>query len=239
MVPGDEGAEGAGHPAVLVEGAAAVVVEELLGVGLGRIGVGEGGGEALAVDVHLFVAVHYLRRGDAEDFVEGGSDVGDVGELRAHRLVRLDALRPRDDKRVAGAAEVGGDELGAAERGRAGPCPARVIHVVSRGRAEGVEAAEAFEGFELLLDGVGDVVLREQFADGAELSFGARAVVAPDVEDDGIVAEAAVFKALDEAADLAVGVLDESGEEFHAAALEGALVFRDVFPTPAWSHREA
>ena len=42
----------------------------------------------------------------------------------------------------------------------------------------------------LLLDGVGDLVLREQFADAAVLAFGAGAVVAEDIEDDRVVADA-------------------------------------------------
>ena len=62
------------------------------------------------------------------------------------------------------------------------------------------------------------------------LAFGAGAVVADDVEDERVLAQAALFQAVHDAADLHVGVFDEAGEEFHATALEGTLVFRDVRP---------
>ena len=108
--------------------------------------------------------------------------------------------------------------LVALERRAARPGPAGVIHVVGLGRAEGVEPADLFQRRELLLDGVGDVVLREQFADRSLLAFGARAVVAEDVEDERVFAQPALFEPVDQPADLGVGVLDEAGEDLHQAA---------------------
>ena len=129
----------------------------------------------------------------------------------------LDLLRPRNDERIARAAEVRGDELGGAERRAAGPGPAGVIHVVGQRTAEGLEAAEFVERLDLLGDGVGDLILREQFADGAVLSFGGGAVVAPDVEDDRVVALAGLVEEIHQLADLRVGVFDKAGVEFHQA----------------------
>jgi hypothetical protein len=55
---------------------------------LRSVGRVEGVGEADAVDGVLLVAVDHLRRLDAEDLVDGGNHVVDVGELRPRRLVR-------------------------------------------------------------------------------------------------------------------------------------------------------
>ena len=57
-------------PAVVVDAAAAVVVEVLRVLAPGRLGVGEGVGHADAVDRVLREAVHHLRRLDAEDLVD-------------------------------------------------------------------------------------------------------------------------------------------------------------------------
>ena len=129
------------------------------------------------------------------DFVDGRHDVVDVVELRARRLVGLDALRPRDDHRIARAAEMRRDELGVVERRVARPGPAGVVHAVGLGAAERVEAADLVERRDLLLDGVRNAVLREQFADRAVLAFGAGAVVAEDVDHDRVVAYARADRA--------------------------------------------
>ena len=180
------------------------------------------------------MAVDDLRRVDAEDLVDGRGDVHHMVELRTHPLVRLDSLGPGNDHRVARAPEVGGNELGGLERRAARPGPAGVIHVVGLRRAQRLEPAKFVQSGELLLDGVGDVVLREQLADRPLLALGARSVVAEDVEDECVLAQPALVEPLDQAADLDVGVLDEAGEDFHPAALEGALVLGDVVPG---SHR--
>ena len=52
------------------------------------------------------------------------------------------------------------------------------------------------------------------------LAFGAGAVVAPDVEDDRVVAEAELLQPVHQLADLGVGVLDEPGEDLHQPPLE-------------------
>ena len=67
------------------------------------------------------------------------------------------------------------------------------------------------QGLELLLDGVGDVVLRQKFADAPLLPFGTGTVVAPDIENDGVVANAHFLQAIDELSNLSIGVLHETG----------------------------
>ena len=193
--------------------------------------VGKCVGKAHAVHRILLEPVHDLRWLDADDLVERRHDVVDVVKLRSRRLVRPDAFGPGYDHGVARAAEVRGDEFRVVERRIAGPCPARVIHVVGLRAAEGIQAAEFVEGRELLLDRVGDAILGEQFADGAVLALGAGAVVAEDVDDDRIVADAEAIEFIDHLAGLRIDVLDKAGKDFHQAALEGAFRFGDAVPT--------
>ena len=78
--------------------------------------------------------------------------------------------------------------------------------------------------------GVGDVVLGEQFADASLLPLGARSVVAPDVKDEGVVADAELLEPVHELADLRIGVLDEPGEHLHQPPLERPLRFGNAVP---------
>ena len=151
-------------------------------------------------------------------------------ELRARRPVGLDALGPRDDHRVARAAEVRGHELGVAERRVAGPGPAGVVHAVGLGAAERVEAADLLQRRQLLLDRVRNAVLRQQFADRAVLAFGAGAVVAEDVDHDRVVADALALELVDHLAGLHVDVFDEAGIDLHQPALERTLRLGDAAP---------
>ena len=237
--PRRQRAEGAGEPPVLIDAAAAVVVEILDVLSPRRLRVGEGVDHAGPVDWVLLEAVDDLGRLDAEDLVDRRRDVVDVVELRPRRLVRLDTRRPRDGQRIAGAAEMRGDQLGVMERRAACPRPAGVIHVVHLGPAERVEAADPVQGIELLIDGVGNLVLRQQLADGAVLALGARTVVSEDVEHDGVVADAEAVEFVDHLADLGIDMFDEPGEHLHQPALEGALGVPGCCPTRPWLRRAA
>ena len=117
-------------PAVVVDAAAAVVVEVLGPLAPGRFCVGERIGHADAVDRVLLEAVHHLRRLDAEDVVDRRHDVVDVVELRPWCLVGLDTRRPGNRHRIARPAEVRSDQLRVLERRIARPRPAGVVHVV-------------------------------------------------------------------------------------------------------------
>ena len=61
--------------------------------------------DALAMKRHLLDTVDDLRQLDAEGLIDGRSDVDEVAETVTHARVG-DALRPRDDERVANAAAV-------------------------------------------------------------------------------------------------------------------------------------
>ena len=73
----------------------------------------------------------------------------------------------------------------------------------------------------------------------AILPFGARAVVAPDVEDDGVVADAELVEIVDQLADLGVRVLDEAGDRPPSAAAGTGAPPRGCCPTPPWTRRGA
>ena len=139
----------------------------------------------------LLPSVDHVGRLDAEDFVDRRRDVVDVVELRSRRLVRLDPLRPRDHQRISRAAEMRGDQLGVAERRIAGPGPAGVIHVVGLGGAERVEATDLCRAPRVCCSIVfGIWFCARSSLMRAVLAFGARTVVAEDVEDDRVVAQA-------------------------------------------------
>ncbi len=61
-------------------------------------------------------------------------------------------------------------------------------------------------------------------------AFGARAVVADDVEEERVVQLADLFELRDEPADLVVGVLGEAGEGLHLALEEPLLVGAHAVP---------
>jgi len=57
-----------------------------------------------------------------------------------------------------------------------------------------------------------------------ERPFGARAVVADDVNDQGVVAQSHLLDCVDKPADLRVHVLEEAGKHFLHARVEAFLV---------------
>ena len=72
--------------------------------------------------------------------------------------------------------------------------------------------------------------LGQKFADRPALAFGARAVVAPDIEDERVVADSEPVEFVDQAPGLRVGVLGVAGEDFHQSPLEGLFVLGDILP---------
>ena len=196
----------------------------------GRLRIGEGIGDAHPVDRVLRHAVHDLGRRDAKDLVDRRRDVVHMVELRPRHGVMRDLRGPRDDHRVARAAEIRGDQLGVLERRVPRPGEACVVHVVGPRRPEHVEPAEPLQRLDLLLDRARDVVLRQKLADRAVLALGRGAVVAEDVEDQGVVAQSLAVKFGDDPPGLHVGILDEPGEELHQPRLELALILRNGVP---------
>ena len=114
-----------------------------------------------------------------------------------------------------------------------------MIHVVHFGAAQHIEAADPVQRGDLLLDRVGNLVLRQQLADGPVLTLGARSVVAEDIEDQRVVAQALAVEFVDQLAGLHVHMLDEAGEDFHQPALERLLGVGDVGPSGHVSDRAA
>jgi hypothetical protein len=132
--------------------------------------------------------------------------------------------------RVARAAEVPCDQLGGLVGRVTGPDPSGVIHVVGLGRTEYAEAAQLFQGLNMLLRRQGNAILCERFADRAVLAFDRSAVVAPDVEDQRIVAVAELLDFIRDAAALRIHVLGESGKHLDPPPLEGLLVLPNRIP---------
>ena len=175
-------------------------------------------------------AVDHAGRRDADDFVDGRDHVVDVVELRAGRRVGLDLRRPPDGHGVARAAQVRGEELGPFVRRAAGPGPAGVILVVGLGRTEHIQAAKRIERLDVHRNGGRNAVLREQLADGAVLAFRRGAVVAPDVEDQGVVTVAEAIDFIDEPADMVVRMFGKAGGDLHQPALEWLLILGNAVP---------
>ena len=123
-------------------------------------------------------------RRDAEDLVDGRRDVVDMMELRRAACVGLDPLGPRDRPSDCAFRRNARRRAWCAGTACRRPRPSRRDTCCrSSATAEGIEAAHPVQRRDLLLDGVGDLVLRQQLADRAVLALGARAVVAEDVEN--------------------------------------------------------
>src|SRR5262249_15032622 len=83
---------------------------------------------------------------------------------------------------------------------------------------------------QLLLRRDGNIVLRQQLADGSTLPLGARSVVAKDVEHECVVSGTEPVELVENATDLHIDVLEETREHFHEAPLERSLGLRYVIP---------
>ena len=224
-VPGDAVEHRAGPPAVFVHGAVAVDLEVLLRVALGRGGVVECVQEAGALHRPLLHAVDDRGLRDPGRFQDGRADVDAVRELAAPTAPVLDAARPGDDHAVTRAAQVAGDLLAPREGAVACPGPGR--RVVRRGGigAPGAQAAVVLDQGELLSGGERDAVLHRELVERAsEGAFHAGAVVAPDVEDQGVVEFAHLLDRVEQAADVPVGVLLEAGVDLHLPGVELLLL---------------
>ena len=130
------GPKALGHPAVVIDGAAAHDLEILGQQSSLRLRIVERIGETDTVDRVLLDAVDRPRRRYADDLVDRWDDVIAMVKLRARRRIGLDLRRPPDSHRVARAAEMRGQELGALVGRAAGPGPSRMVHRIGLGRAE-------------------------------------------------------------------------------------------------------
>ena len=187
----------------MIDGAVAEHLEVLRGA-LGR-GVGvrlvPGVGHAHAVHRALRDAVDRLRRRDAGRFEDGRNDVDDMVKLAADAAHVVDVAGPRHGHALRRPAEMRRHLLHPLERRVHRPRPG------GRKVREGPVGSPERVPEELVLDRHGNAIEGGELVRRAvEHAFGARAVVAADVDDQGVVELAQVFDGLDDAADLVVGV---------------------------------
>ena len=74
------------------------------------------------------------------------------------------------------------------------------------------------------------VVVGQLVHDAVQPALGGWAVVAGDVDDEGVVQVAGLLDRLDDAADLVVGVLDRGAEDFHPAGADLLVQVGEVVP---------
>ncbi len=191
------------HPAFVIDGAVAEHLEVLGGVPGGRVGLGlvPGVHHAHAFDGPLFDAVDRIGRRYAGGFEDGRHDIDDMVELVADAAHVLDVAGPGHGHALGRPAEMRRDLLGPLKRRVEGPGPAgRMVR-------EGPFRSPELVPEKLILDRHGNAIEGGELVRGAvEHAFGARAVVAADVDDQGVVQFAEVFDGLDDPADLVVGV---------------------------------
>ena len=144
--------------------------------------------------------------------------------LVADLAARLDALGPRDDQRVAGAARVFRVALEHLERRREGRGPSGRIVLVGVRSAQLVDELHVLGQFVRVA--VEELVLVDRAVGAA---FAGRAVVR-GVEDDGVLELAGLLQVVDDAADLGVGVLREPGVDLHQAREQLLLVGVERIP---------
>ncbi len=144
--------------------------------------------------------------------------------LVAHLAAGGDPVAPPHDHPVAGAPEVR-DLLGPGVRRVHGQGPPGRVDPVRRGVAQRVEAGGHVGG--VVLDPVSDQVLAEGAA-GSALAGGA--VVAEQVEDQGVVEHLEVVQGVDQPADLHVGVLGEACVGLHEPRGDALLGLVELVP---------
>ena len=176
---------GAQQPAVVVQRPLAHHLEILGFVARRHFGVGgvEGVEEARAFDERLFDAIDELGRGDAGGLEDSGHDVDHVDELLAQSAPVLDTRRPGHQHVLVDATEPGSVLLEPVERRVEGSGPSgRHVVVGLLGAPDVVELHLNVDG--QLTEAIEecDLVGRAERA-----ALGAGAVVAVDVDDQGVV----------------------------------------------------
>ncbi len=154
-------------------------------------------------------------------------DVDDVVPLLTDLTLVLDPVRPVHDDRVAGTTVVGGHLLGPGEGGIEGHRPAGG-HVRVGRRAAPVIVVLHHEvdvrALGLVVE-VGHLVVQT-----VHPAFGARPIVAGDVEDQRVVDLAQIFDRLDHPAGLGIGHVQVGREDLGLAGEELLLLCREILP---------
>src|SRR5262245_32264902 len=182
--PGQPPVAAARDPAVMIESAVAEHLE-VLGVmltWLAGVLTTESVGQTHALDWLLGHAVRHCWFGDAHDLKDRRQNINRVMELGTDLARVFNSLQPGDDHAIARAAEVRGDLLCPLERRIASPSPA--YRVVRRGAWQ----PEFVDPVQHLLEGRLEPIKRHDLVGGTlQRTLGARAVIADDVDDEGIL----------------------------------------------------
>ncbi len=158
-------------------------------------------GHADAFDRVLLDAVDGIGRRDACRFEDGRHDIDDVMELAANATHIVDVAGPRHRHALSGPAEVRRNLLHPLKWRVHRPRPTRC-----KMRERAFRTPE-WVPKELVLHRHGNAIEgRELVRCAVEHALGTRAVVATDVDDQGIVEFAEIFDGLNDAPDLMVGV---------------------------------
>ena len=163
---------------------------------------------------HLLHAVDADRLGQTGDLQDGRGQVDHVVELLAQLAAGLEASWPVHDRRVAGAAPVGGHLLGPLVRGVHGMGPPDRVVVV------GVRPAEVVQPRRHELRGLdrrGAVEVDHLVEGPVQGALGRGAVVPDDVVDERVAEDLQVLEGVDQPPDVVVGVLEEAGVDLHLA----------------------
>ena len=134
-------------------------------------------------------------------------------------------MRPVNDQAVAGAAEMRGDLLGPLEGRVRRPGPAHRNMRVRRRAADLVELGLEICQSQLHAIDAGDLADR-----ALEAAFGRGAIVAHDVEDQGVVHFSRFLERGDEPPDLLVRVVEEAGIVLHQAAVDPLRLLGLIVP---------
>ena len=191
------------HPSVVIDGAIAEHLEILRRVLGRRVGVRliPCVGHAHAFNGDLLDAIDRVGLRNSGRFEDGRHDVNDVVKLAADAAHVVDMAGPGHGHALGRPAEVRRHLLHPLERGVHRPRPGR-----RKVRERAIRAPELVPE-KLVFDRHCNAIEGSELVRGAvEHAFGARAVVATDVDDQGVVEFAEVFDGLDDAADLIVGV---------------------------------
>ncbi len=188
-------------------------------------GIGPGVGQAHPFHGFLGHAVHGERLRQPGRFEHGGRDVDHVVKLRTQAAVIADPGRPRHHQAVAGAAEVARHLLHPLERRRSGPAPANRIVMLVLGAADLVDVRQHRRHI------VWKTLLCFHVVQGAgQRTLGTGAIVAHDVDDERVVAQAHGVEGFHDPPHLGIDVLEEAREHFLRPGVQPSLVSRTGIP---------
>ena len=148
-------------------------------------------------------------------------------ELRTDLALGFDPVRPVHDGSVARPSPVPRDLLRPLIRRVHRARPANRIVVVGGRRAELIDARRHELGG---LQGGGSVEHHQLVERPLVGALGARAIVTDDVVDERVLEHAEIIERIDHAADVVVGVLEETRVDLHLASQDGLEVVGHLVP---------